>query len=71
MMLFIIDLEFLEDGDCMRNVCVFDHDLLESSVKGSVLFNDLPELVKSRGSDALDVSACQSRLEHVCCIKTS
>ena len=55
----------------MLDVSSFHCDFLESSVKRSVLFHNLPELVHGGRTYALDLAACKGRLKHVGRIKTA
>ena len=47
------------------------HNFLEAPFQGSVFLDDFPELVQGGCADALDISSCQSRLEHICCVEAS
>ena len=71
MMLLVIGLEPVKDGDRLRNVSVLYDDLLESPVKSSVFLYIFPELVKGGCSDTLYVAPCKCRLQHVGCIKAA
>ena len=55
----------------LLNVRGFHHNLLETAVKGAVLFHYLGELVNCCGANALELSAGQGRFEHVCGIQAS
>ena len=55
----------------MWYVSMLNYYLLKSPVKCSVFFHDFTELVERSGTYALDVAACECRLEHICCVQTS
>ena len=70
-MLLVVCLQPVQDGDRLSDVCVLHYNLLESSVQRSVLFYCLAEFVHRCGSDTLDVSSGKRRFEHVCGVKTA
>ena len=71
MEVLVIRLEVLQNRDGLLDVSRFHDNLLESPVKSPVLFHDFGELVHSSGSDALELTAGQGRLEDVRRIQAS
>ena len=69
MMLFISLLDIMKDMDSLINRCGFYYNFLEPSFQSSVLLNMLPVLVEGSGTDALYLTSCQRRLQHVGCIQ--
>ena len=61
----VFGLELLQNSNGLRNVRGFHHNLLETAVQRTVLFHNLGEFVQGSGTDALEFSARQRRLEHV------
>ena len=68
-MVLVAVLDVLEDGDGVFGTRRLKCDALETTVKGSVLFNGLSELVDGGGSNALYLAACQGRFEDVCSVE--
>ena len=65
MELFVVRFYFAKDGDCLDYIGGGDGYLLETAVKGSVLFYDFCKFVHGCCADALDFSSGKGWLKHV------
>ena len=65
MMHFIAFLETAEDGDGILHAWLFDHDWLEASLEGGVLFDVFAIFVERRGADGVQFAASELWFEHI------
>ena len=71
MVSLILFLDIVEYLESLFFGCGFYHYFLESALKGAVLLDVLTVFIKGGGSDALDFSAGEGRLEHIGCVHGS
>ena len=64
-MVFVSRLDVVQDFDGLGGRGRLDEDLLEAAFQGSVFLDILAVFVKGGGADALQLTTCQGRLEHV------
>ena len=64
-------LQAAQDGDGLRDIRGFHHNLLEAAVQGTVLLHDFGEFVHGGGADALQLAPGKGGLEHVGGIQAS
>ena len=67
-MLFIHLLDVVKDFECLLGRGRLNQHFLKAAFESAILLNALAILVKRGGSDALELAACQCRLEQVGCI---
>jgi len=69
MVLLVPFLYIIEDFYCLFDCCRVNEHLLETAFQGAVLLDMLTVLIKGCGANALNLTPCQCRLEHVGSIK--
>jgi len=67
--LFVAFLNVIEDFYCLFDCCGVNEHLLETAFQCAILLDMLAVLVKGCSANALNLTSCQCRLEHVCGIK--
>ena len=65
MMHFIAFLETAEDGDGILHAWLVDHDWLEASLEGGVLFDVFAIFIERRGADGVQFAASELGFEHI------
>ncbi len=63
--LLVIGFELCQNFDRHIDVCGLNDDLLETSVKGSVLLHYFSEFIHGRRPYALDFAPCEGRFQHI------
>ena len=62
---FITILQTTQNRDRIFNARLIDHNRLETTLQRRVFFDVFAVLIQSRGTDTVQLTSCQHRLQHV------